>query len=102
MIKKIVVGAYVLEVIYDEGMRDGPNLGEFRPFSQKIALCPGLSGPLLREVLAHEVEHAISWVAGFRDNEEKFTEEQYVTRITPLRLDTYDRNPALKRHVFGE
>jgi hypothetical protein len=82
-------------------MREGNDLGEFRPRAGCIAIHADIDGDILRETVAHEVEHAITWAAGFRYVEHTFTEEDFVTRTTPLRLDTYKRNPALVRFLLG-
>ena len=91
----VEVGPLVYAIIEDPALVDSDEYGEFRPHAGEIALRPGMPPTLRRETLLHEVEHAVAFVAGFRDGDKKYTEEEFVTRCSPIRSDAYRRNPGL-------
>ena len=54
-----------------------------------------------REALLHEVTHCCQLVANL-PNDGNVSGEDFITRITPLLLDTLQRNPGLREYLFWE
>lgn len=91
----IEVGPLALAIVEDPSLIDNECYGEFRPHAGEIALRPGMPPTLRRETLFHEVDHAVAFVAGFREDGKKYSEEEFVSRCNPIRMDTYIRNQGL-------
>lgn len=66
--------------------------------SCRIWVNPHASEQFQREALLHEVIHACQAVAGLPNS--GAVGEDFVTRVTPVLLDTLDRNAALRRYLF--
>lgn len=63
-----------------------------------IYINPNNAETILRETLLHEVMHACQFVAGM-PNKAPVAGEEFVTRISPLLLDTLRRNPDLRDYI---
>jgi hypothetical protein len=62
---------------------------------------PHASEQFQREALLHEVTHCCQLVAGL-PNDGNVSGEDFITRITPLLLDTLMRNLGLREFLFWE
>jgi hypothetical protein len=63
-----------------------------------IHMNPNNAETFLRETLLHEVTHACHFVAGLGDGA-TVTCEEFVTRVSPVLLDTLRRNPELRDYI---
>lgn len=61
---------------------------------------PHATADFQREALFHEVMHACQMTAGL-PNTGSSTGEDFITRITPVLLDTLDRNPRLRAYLLS-
>ncbi len=67
----------------------------------RIVVDPKLAHDQQVDTLLHEVEHAISHVAGIGDRE-KITEHEYIHRTNTIRLAVLRDNPALVAFVTAQ
>lgn len=86
-------------VTYDPGLNDSGDYGEFRPHAGEIALRPHMPPTLEREILWHEVKHAVAFAAGFRDEDKKTSEEELVTRTAGGEVAVLRDNPDLAEYI---
>ena len=107
--ERVKVGPLVFEVVADEAQHkelcDSRNeyvYGAIRVSKQVIFLDPNLPLGQLQDTLLHEVLHAIWWVAGFRGEKERVTEEEVIERTTSILLDTLQRNPQLTAFLMQQ
>lgn len=54
-----------------------------------------------REALLHEVLHCCQFVANL-PNDGNVSGEDFITRVSPILLDTFMRNPGLREYLFYE
>jgi len=71
------------------------------PAQLQLWINPHAAEQFQREALLHEVTHAAQFVAGL-PNEGQIQGEEFVTRVTPVLLDTLMRNPGLREYLFWE
>lgn len=77
------------------------NCGATYHNSGVIRIRPNLTDGEYRDTLFHEVRHACAHAAGV-SQEEKLSEEEWISRTTPILLDTLTRNPELRKILFDE
>lgn len=65
-----------------------------------IAVRPSITESAKREVLLHEVMHAVWFVAGRRTD--KIDDEAAVSILAPTLLDTLRRNPELTAYLMAD
>jgi hypothetical protein len=66
----------------------------------KIIIDPNLPLPQIRDSLAHEIEHAVAFVVGIRGETQQLGQEEWVTRTSTIRVDTYRSNPNVVAWLF--
>jgi hypothetical protein len=102
---RIYVGPLVYTVVCDaeEWVRHGEETDEAHGATsndrQIIYLSPANPPSLMRAVLMHEVLHAAAFAAGFRDEDVKYKEEEWVTRVAPLVLDALRCSAGLTAYL---
>jgi hypothetical protein len=103
VIKKVRIGAHEFDIIPNPLLKasDGA-LGVTNAAALKIEYIPHPKQSVNREVIVHEIFHAIYWAQGLVSDEDREKEEAVISGIVPILLDTLDRNPALRRLVLGE
>ncbi len=87
---KLKIGYSYWPVEYDNLMIDEEECGKCLHQQQIIKIRPEMSKAKEKEVLLHEVCHAIFTLAGLTDES---SEEEVVNRITPLLLQFLLDNP---------
>lgn len=78
--KKVKVGGYTYQVIFDDLIDANDNDGICKVDKQLIALRPGMAQNHTEQVFLHELLHACFHHIGFDENY-KYTEEQLVTEL---------------------
>ena len=74
--------------------------GDADPLTQNIRICTeGHHPDVVRDTLFHEVKHAVNYIADLRNHS---TEEEFVTRGTPLELDILRNNESLTTFLLAE
>lgn len=66
--------------------------GDCDVVGRRIRICDGLEPSMVREVFFHELLHAMLGAAGIVSEEDRDAEERFVTRLTPIMVDTLRRN----------
>ena len=81
----------------------GRSYGYTDRYSSRIWINPHAVHEYQREALLHEVMHACQAVAVLPNGATAtpVTGEDFITRISPILLDTLDRNPGLRAYLFG-
>lgn len=85
----------------DRAILGKKNCGRCISTKQLILLDPNQGPDQLRDTLMHEIEHAI-WDQTLLRLPGKLTQERVIEAMTPVRLDTYRRNPQLAAYLFDE
>lgn len=93
-------GPFRWKVVYDASLQDDDSYGQLRPTSLEIAIRPA-TPDLERETFHHELLHACCFTAGIKDGQ-KFDEENWISRISPLYLATIRDHPALAAYLFTD
>lgn len=60
----------------------------------RIRINPSLSADVRKETLLHEMLHAICSICGI-DDEDRLTEEEWISRVSPILLMVLQENPDL-------
>lgn len=93
--RSVRVGVFEYSVELDSAEEIDGNCGSTRNELERIRISPVLSPGQGRSTLLHEVLHACLHFAGMRGEEEKLTEEEFVTRLAPVLLMVLVDNPEL-------
>jgi hypothetical protein len=102
--KKVVVGAftYSIEWAKDESVKCQ---GSTCLHNRKIIIYPHRDLDILRETLAHEIEHCVLEniidTVDAMDVEASKKEEAIVTLSSPIRYQVYRDNPQVTKFIFG-
>lgn len=96
----VKVGPYVV-TIATEPLIDSDVWGVYFPTRQHIAVTEDMTPGHERETLMHELDHACAFAAGFRGSGGKFSEEEWITRLAPVRTALLLENPQLVRYLQG-
>ena len=94
--RRIKIGHYTWRVVvgdsvtHPEQLEGAHGLTDYDTLKIYIRADEALS--ITVDTVLHELDHAINYAANLTDNS---LEEEYVTRGTTVRLDTYLRNPRL-------
>jgi hypothetical protein len=94
---EIKVGHNNYRVLDDPMENDEGRKGVTYPQKSEIRLDPGVSEPIYRETLLHEVQHAIASHAGISG---ELTEEEWITRMTPSLLTVLRENPEFVKTLL--
>tara|TARA_R110000868_G_scaffold82356_6_gene232634 strand:- start:5123 stop:5449 length:327 start_codon:yes stop_codon:yes gene_type:complete len=74
--------------------------GDADPLTQKIRICTNGHHPdVVRDTLFHEVKHAVNFVADLSNGS---TEEEFVTRSTPMELEVLRNNEDLTMFLLAD
>ncbi len=108
----VEVGPYVIPVISDHATIAaerhnydiGRMVGMYTINPNRILIDPSLDPYRMREVLLHELRHAVWAYASMPgdDEDEQLTQEQVITRETPILLDTLRRNPDVVSFLMDD
>ena len=74
---------------------DEHTMGRFEIWRELITIDPEQGPGALRDTVLHEVLHVVVYVASLDTSPRKLSDEEIVSRTTPLLLDTLRRNPDL-------
>ena len=104
LIDPIDVGCYRYKVLVDPmpfraKARHADDRGYVNHDLAEMVVRPNQTIDLQRETVLHEVIHGVRYLANLPSGE---VEESFVTRMTPLLLDTLRRNPHLRQFLFKE
>lgn len=96
---------YAVSVDAEKVMKAGDEVGSrLRGYTDletlEIVLAPGLPPDLLRQVLWHEVRHAIVSVVG--QSNRRLVEEDWISFTNASELDTLRRNPGLTGFLLDQ
>lgn len=98
---EVTVGQSTYRVEIDPTEIENGNCGTTYHQSGVIRLRPNMSDGEYRDTLLHEVRHAVAHFVGIGD-EDKLSEEEWITRTNPALLDVLCKNPELRRVLFNE
>ena len=96
--QSVTVGPVAFAIKADEEVTDAARCwGRIDYARQSISIDPRAGDDHIAVTVLHETLHALCHIAGIGD---KDTEEQMVTKMSPLLLDTLRRNPALVAYLM--
>jgi hypothetical protein len=96
--KSLKVASIDIEIKWVEKLPE--LLGEFDGDKQRIRIRSKLSRDTARNVLLHEVKHAIWWAYGFHPNQ-KDLEESVVNFEAGAEVETLRANPRVMDYIYG-
>ena len=96
---EIKIGQFAYTVVEDDLQdADGQKGCTYAQLGQ-IRISPYLSQSQRRATLLHEALHGCADFAGFVDDKIKYTEEEFVTRLSPILLTMMAENPELMKEL---